>query len=416
MDLIFIRIINRLSIVFSLIGLLMTNSYRSVFDNFILFLWTSSIALLTYFLKNKNNKNKIIPIFIMYLPMMNVKSFIDGAYVFSIITTAVITIIKMDDEITYYEYLDEFSKGKKLFIGLLVVSLLIMSIEVFNKEVALYAIIYLITSILLLRVLRYREHSRDYKEFNRKNIIYAAVVSIVSFILSFDRVREIIFKLISTISKYAAGAFWLAFGWFFKLIIYLLLKPFEYLKNIAERDEKKKQLINNLLKNNKDQIHKKADIPNQSEFMVFIYKMVVLLVVLLIILFVLYKIFNNKKARKVKNFDYEETREFITGENNKEKAPLSKFIKKLKPGTYREQIRVIYKKFILKTKKAGINIEKNDTTLDINTKAGGLYEKTLVEYLREIYIKVRYSSYEPDKETRDNFITAFKKLYKGGEK
>ncbi|EYE89022.1 hypothetical protein Q428_04870 [Fervidicella metallireducens AeB] len=416
MDLIFIRIINRLSIVFSLIGLLMANVNMSVFDSFILFLWTSSIAMLTYYLKNKNDKYKIIPILIMYLPMINAKSFIDGAYVFSIITATVITIVKMDGEITYYEYLDEFSKGKRVFIGLFIVSLLMMSIEVFNKKVALFAIIYFITSVLLLRVLRYKEHTKDYRGFNRKNIIYAALVSLVSFILSFDRVREAIFKLISTITKCAAEVFWLAFGWFFKFIIYILLKPFEYLKNIVEEDAKKKQLINNLLKNNKEQIHKKTVMENNPEFLQLIYKTIIFLVTLLIILFVLNRIFNNRKAKKIKNTDYEETREFIVDEKNKERISLTKLLKKLKPGTYREQIRLIYKKYILKTKKLGIIIEKNDTTLDINAKAEGLYEKKLIEYLRETYIKVRYSSYKPDKETRDNFISVFKKLSKVREK
>ena len=153
----------------------------------------------------------------------------------------------------------------------------------------------------------------------------------------------------------------------------------------------------------------KRMLENDSGLPIWLTKLLSIVSKLLIIILIIYLIkrvlkkyvLYNKKEEKA----YIEEREYIDIKDEKAKKER---ISIFEPRDIGEKIRYYYKKYLIKIQKKGINIENSDTSLDINMKAEGDFDKKGIKELRDIYIETRYG----EKEANETMAEDVKRLYK----
>lgn len=372
-----------------------------------LFALSSVITFLCCFLKMKNKKLYYIPVLIIMLNLIFDHS------VSSFFFTAVVMIfnfyfIKKDIfKLDYRMLIDEFRAGFAAVIIIFLFALVTRSTAAFGRVSAPFLIVYLISSVTLLRSLRNSEFTEKRKFVNTSNFAYCTLVILISFILGIEQVRTGIFNMIAAIYFKIIDILVFLLSHVFAFVGYFLEYFFEFLKKLLLQKGSSKAF---------DSFRNSTSNDSENPFKNHISKVLVdsagfhIIMEILLIAFILY-LFYRMFTKRIHSAKYEEqfteSKDFILFHKSGSKKSLRRF---LKPAAYRDYVRYYYSKFLKLAEKYNTGITKSDTTLDINKKARTNFSKDALDDMRSIYIKARYSSTDVGNDDVNRIRKNYKKL------
>jgi hypothetical protein len=210
-------------------------SPENVGNNGLIYMWLCAAAFSINALKRRKSKLFLLPAACVFLSLLFAKVLDDYIYIgaFSIIACYLgIWGIKSINYDTEYEIL---RKGIVLCAGTLFMSIITTNIVLFNKFSAQFIIIFLVSSVLLLRTLRNIQYNGDSSEARKINNRYSILIIVLSAILSISYVREIVVNAVKySFSLVTEGFMWL-FSWFFLGIGYVLAIASKALARLIEK-------------------------------------------------------------------------------------------------------------------------------------------------------------------------------------
>lgn len=415
--LLYLNLISHISLTFSILSfafIIISNPNFNEFTFFILF----SISCLALYLR-KNKTLFFLSLFLFIIPIILAHSLFD--IIFIVIFSLFVFRLLYSDlrEIKYGEYVDYFKKSLPIIFIILFISLLLRySPEKFlyiEKFVFPYILIYFIISIFLLRTLRYLEYNPLDKKIIVINLRYSIIVILSSIILSIPSIRNIIFTALSTAFYFLLNIFIVILGIAFIIVGYFLQKLIFYLilfltsKKIIKINPQKFEPIGPKIENILKLLmgKGKTSLTFLDTLIIIGFSVLIISIAVSIIFWLLKKESTNFKKEEI----YKEEKEFIFPDKNF----IQKFLSRFKRERDYNIIREYYKKYLMESKKRGIEILPSNTTLDIYEKTKNIFDSEILARIREIYIFVRYNIKEPSSQLVKEFLSFYKKLV-GGKK
>ncbi len=306
---------------------------------------------------------------------------------------------------------DIFVKG----LGVVVIIMLLMLIQgntnLIGVNYTFYILIFLFSSIYLLRTLRHLQYNNDERELRKFNLSYALFILIGAFILGSAVVRGFLGHLLWRIYDVLVWIFVYLLSWLALPIGYLIklladgLHVFG-LKGLQTSIEISGTPLENLTQN------AAGVAPDFLEKLRGILRVPVKILIVVLLLFSLFKLLRRLNDWGRETEEYSESRESILslGERTSRFPKISGLFVPRNGG---EAIRHYYKQFLHFSLKKEINIEQSDTTLEINKKGERHFDKDVLETMRTIYIQVRYGGETCGEETVRNFRSLLKRLVQG---
>lgn len=424
----YLKIISNISLIFGIFGFLLNSigmlNNVELHHTEILYLWTVLNSLFIYRFYSK----KIISIplgFLLFSPLLFMRDTLDIVFVSIIGLYSIYLLSRIIKRLTYGSSVEEFEKAVPIIIAITIISIGISlafpdKAIIYSRSVLPYLVVYLVSTIILLRTLRYIEYSSsENKDINKVNLAYSIGIISLSFTLSLPAVRALIWRGISigftyTISGFLMGLAWLIFG-----VLYILDKIVSFLgrffkpvkREIPEikMDELTKRIFNmTRMGEGREIIKEKTATSSSTNYILIIILGILIIIILAYIIFILFKRYESRRTPKEE--DYIETKEFITIKKEEGSNILKKFLERLRPKDSTEKIRLYYKRYLLMCKEKEIGLKESDTTLDIYSKSKEFFNKEVLPRIREIYIRVRYGLENPSNETVKEFITLYKRI------
>ncbi len=414
MGLLYLNLLSNLSFAFSILSsafIIISNITLNEFIFFILFL-ISSIAL--YLRKNKrlfflSFLFFLIPILLYYSLFDKALLLIFSLYVFQL-------LYKDLKEVKYGNFMDFFRRSLPIAFFILFISIfLIYSPEKFldvENFVLPYLFIYFVTSVFLLRILRYLEYNPLDKRIIIINMRYGIGIIFLSIILSISYIRNTIFTLILESFNFLINIFIVAFGVIFIIIGYLVQKLIHFvilflssrgiIKITPHRFE---SLDLSKIRDMFKFLMGKGKPWNLLDTLLIIgFSLLIVSIAVAIIFWLIKREGSSSKKEEI----YKEEKEFIFPDKN-----LFRRILTLIRRRDFNAIREYYKKYLLESKKRGVEILPSHTTLDIYEKTKNIFDPKILSQLREIYIFVRYNIKNPSSQLVKDFLALYKKMMEG---
>lgn len=408
-NIILLEIINFYSLIFSILNLI-SIFLGSVESNSLLFIYITAFTFILYKSKTKNKQLLFFLLFPAFIPYLFLNSINYILFISAINFCSYYFVLKIVDNINYSNASEHFTKTLYLLSVIIFIGLLSGKIHALNLVCAPYIFISLISSITLLRTLRNIELNVMNKKINRINLIYSIIISASSIILSLDYLRKSFYSILSKTYFILTELFMHVFYWVLLFIGYILSFLIIILRKLLSRlsvNNVKIQMPVTPIENIKTKDYKSiSSFINSNLVLNFLFKGLIFILIIYIII----KIFKRYNIKNKELEIYTEKKEYIKIEKNN---PLGKIKSKVlfkKPKDYSEQIRFYYLKFIKKSIKNKIEIKSSDTTSEISQKSSKIFDTEILNFLRDIYINVRYGNLKPDRSTVKSFIENYKKL------
>jgi hypothetical protein len=305
-------------------------------------MWLCAAAFAANALRRRKSKLFLLPALCIFLILFLAKSLDDYIYMgaFSIIAFYLgVWGIKGINYDTEYEIL---RRGIILCAATFFISVVSSNINLFNKNSAQYIIIFLVSSVLLLRTLRYSQYNSDSSEARKINNRYSIMIILLSAVLSISYVREIVVKAVKYTYNFIVEGFMWLFSWLFLGIGYILAIAQNALARLIARINRQwPQLFQNV------NPPKDVETPEVEEIRKALFDNVVInvilkVVIIFIILYIIIRILRYFAAKSKDEGQYFEEREFITKSSAEGQNPLKKLFSFLKPKNNNEHIRLYY--------------------------------------------------------------------------
>lgn len=406
----FIKRINDLALFFSVFNFLIALIYKpkTGLGDFALY---SSILFVIWILRRKNNNRKYsVLALLMLLVFFQVRSVYDMLYYGGLFLYGVYSVTRSKDIINYAEESSLFKKKIAVIIVMLLYAIAASEINTIETVTIPYSIIFITTSVVILRTLRYAKYNENMRNINEINIKFAAAVTLISFLLSISAVREFILSIMAVayelITNMILSIYYyicIGIGYLIKVIAVTVfgIKKLPKLKfpmqlslgdEIAgKRPDTAAELIKTVRENGNFDI---------------IMKVIGVGFVLLIII----KIMHSGAESYSKQESFKESKEKMERDNAGRRGILKGISGLVRPKSVNEYIRYYYKKFLITSVNRGADISRSDTTWEINKKTEGLYNKESLKKIRDIYIRVRYGNYMGDKSTSKEFRNCYEEM------
>ena len=381
----------------------------------------AELVLLSFFVQSIDRKMFRNLIFVaMIIPIIFFNSLTDRILIIAAYLYTIYLNLKGLTRITYGGSIDEFKNAVRIMILVVLISVVLSIISpsrlvIFNRLVFPYFMAYLVTSVILLRTLRYLEYNPSSREMNRINLRYSIAIISASFILSLEGVRGLLFKGISYIFRISVelvsiiftGILWV-FGYIFDFLFGIIGRTNVFKPKMSGL-EKKEFLPGNLNIGNRTGVPKQLEKGSGHSIPVERIILVIAgIIILLIIIYIVVRLFQKYSySRKEKKEDYIEVKEFISRETEGTNL-LQRFLSLVKPKSSLEKIRLYYKRYLKTCKENGIALRNSDTTLDIYKKSEGFFNRDIIKEMRNIYIGVRYGGVEPNQALVREFINLYR--------
>jgi hypothetical protein len=317
--------------------------------------------------------------------------------------------LKIVEGLSYYYFLDQFRKGIYICLALFIFSLLSFNFRIFESVSALYIIIYLVSSVILLRTLRFLEYNKDNKIVNRLNSIYSITMILSAFVLSLDYVRHAMVKAIAYVYSSVIDIIFYIFWWLIYSVGIAILSILRFLMSLGNSSGSDKQQItsqgNQGFNISNEHYKSLLEVFFNNYFIGIFLKVVIVCLAIYILYRMLYNMYTPVKSKE----EYVEDREFIFSEK-KANSLIKEIVNFLKSKNEYENIRYYYRKFMKLCIDKKLQIEKSDTTEDINRKSRNVFDKVNLEEFRNIYIKARYGDSKIDRDMVEKIISHYKNL------
>jgi hypothetical protein len=407
MWLIFLDLLARVSFLFSLIGtaVILLYNLKIYYISYLSLVFVLFIGVLI----KRRYKNLV---FLPFLLLLFVPVSIYEKLFLLILGGLTLFLLYTQRDVTYGLVLEHFNKTYPIALLLFLVTFIMRYIStskfiVLESVVSSSLLMYFVSSIILLRTLRYLEHKPEDKNLMSLNIRYALAVLIFSMFLSIPFVRERLFWGVSYIFSFIYFIFITIISVIFIIIGYVIGKIIYFIitlmanRGLIGRSSKEIMNINpelnKFLKFLWERRHITSDL--LDKIIIVSFYILVTVTVILIIYWVMKRFYRTYKKEE----NYIEEKEFIFPSLN----PI-KVIQNLFGRSNLNPIRDYYRKYLLDSRDMGVDIRYSDTTYDVYKKTSGLFNDDSLKKMRNIYIEVRYGFGKITSE----LIKEFKKLYK----
>lgn len=404
--LILIELMSLVSYIFSLLIFIFSNKTMNNF--MIIFLWMILVSYLGVHLKKKN-KRYLHTSILMLLPAIKYHTVSD--ILFLCIATFLIYyyIFQYFGDMNFGFIKEDFIKKLAFYTIIILINFIYKFYDKMQTNHVLFMILYFISTIIFLRSLRHLEYDSNIKRISKTNSIYAIIMSVASLVFSIDKLKNGFVVGMKTAYSFITNLafkilYWplVFFGGFWEYLVKIIWQGGEVNMDLdlepksPQTDEEIADIFKRMLEND-------SGLPIWlTKLLSIVSKLLIIILIIYLIKRVLKKyVLYNKKEEKA----YIEEREYIDIKDEKAKKER---ISIFEPRDIGEKIRYYYKKYLIKIQKKGINIENSDTSLDINMKAEGDFDKKGIKELRDIYIETRYG----EKEANETMAEDVKRLYK----
>jgi hypothetical protein len=407
MWLIFLDLLARVSFLFSLIGTAVILLYNLKIY-YISYLSLVFVLFMGVLIKRRYKNFVFVPfLLLLFIPV----SIYEKLFLL-ILGGLTLFLLYTQRDVTYGLVLEHFNKTYPIALLLFLVTFIMRYIStskfiVLESVVSSSLLMYFVSSIILLRTLRYLEHKPEDRNLMSLNIRYALAVLIFSMFLSIPFVRERLFWGVSYIFSFIYFIFITIISVIFIIIGYVIGKIIYFIitlmanRGLIGRSSKEIMNINpelnKFLKFLWERRHITSDL--LDKIIIVSFYILVTVTVILIIYWVMKKFYRTYKKEE----NYIEEKEFIFPSLN----PI-KVIQNLFGRSNLNPIRDYYRKYLLDSRDMGVDIRYSDTTYDVYKKTSGLFNDDSLKKMRNIYIEVRYGFGKITSE----LIKEFKKLYK----
>lgn len=395
---ILLEIMSVVSFIYSLLTIFFP--FASISEIFIIFIWSITVSTIFAYTYRRSKTYQIIALLLLApLIFYNNMESIYFVVIAAFLIHAYITKSFMKG--SYSEYVD---KLKKTYIVYGVTCILILTINegyynFINISIP-FAIIYLMTTIILVRSIRHISTGMDMQKINQVNLRYIVMISVTSFIVTLDKLRNAIFLIIKGIYLFLIEIIMKILYYPITIMVTILNKVMEYIK--GKMMENGNDVLEQLLGESTNESSRTLK-KNAVRWGNTLVQKVIGILLIMTTIYIIYKLIIKVGERSYKGLEYTEEREYIKEPRKKKK----RFSREKYPRELNEQIRYYYRRYLEKLDKKKIQILKSDTSLDINEKAEEIFEDK-IEEIRKIYIDSRYGNKDADK----NIVEEMESLYK----
>lgn len=420
----YLKIITNISLVFGLLGFVF--SFIGILNRTELFyFWIILTSIGIYKVSSRKIFASLLSL-LPFLPALLLESALERSFIVIIGLYSLYLVFRLTKRVTYGGAVEEFEKSIPIVIMIAIVAI-VLSIAfseksiVYNNTVFPYLVVYLVSSIILLRTLRYIEYSSgEERDINRVNLAYSLSIIALSFLLSLPIVRSFMWRIISLGFTYTMTAFVFVLTWIIYTVFFIFDRLIAFLSRIfparyrgLPKIEPKELFPETLnmpdMERAKELVESKVGSSSLlDQILIIIFGIAVLIVLTYVVYILLFKRYDYRQRPKEE--DYIETKEFITMGRDKGSNIIERFLAGLRPKSPVDKIRLYYKRYLLSCREKGISLKDSDTTLDIYFKSKDFFNRNIISKIREIYIRVRYGGLSPDNETVKYFIFLFKNL------
>ncbi|MBU5313670.1 hypothetical protein KQI38_16730 [Tissierella carlieri] len=395
---ILLEIMSVVSFIYSLLTIFFP--FASISEIFIIFIWSITVSTIFAYTYRRSKTYQIIALLLL-APLIFYNN-MESIYFVVIAAFLIHTYItKSFMKGSYSEYVD---KLKKTYIVYGVTCILILTINegyynFINISIP-FAIIYLMTTIILVRSIRHISTGMDMQKINQVNLRYIVMISVTSFIVTLDKLRNAIFLIIKGIYLFLIEIIMKILYYPITIMVTILNKVMEYIK--GKMMENGNDVLEQLLGESTNESSRTLK-KNAVRWGNTLVQKVIGILLIITTIYIIYKLIIKVGERSYKGLEYTEEREYIKEPRKKKK----RFSREKYPRELNEQIRYYYRRYLEKLDKKKIQILKSDTSLDINEKAEEIFEDK-IEGIRKIYIDSRYGNKDADK----NIVEEMESLYK----
>lgn len=402
------RIFNVNSLIFTVLNMVFVLlKYGSTHD--FMFIWISVVLFFCHWAKRKYKKSQYFAPMIMLIPIAWLRALSDIVFLVIVVIIAMYFLVGRLEAYNHSVVLSEFKMGIVIICAIIGLSILSQNFNYVKNFSVPYILIYIISTIILLRTLRYLEYGGQSQKINKMNYIYTSIVTALSLILC----NQIILNAVKNFLILVISVIKLLFTWILQSLegiatqIYLIYhRIFSSAPDII-MDKSENEIIESL----KSFENSNIDAP-ANEVSSQIFTNIISVILIIVICYIIFKIYSRQGKIKSIETKYTESKEFIFKESKENRRRLKRFVDFFKIKSKEEKIRLYYSKFVKNCEERNIQILPSDTTKDINIKARAVYDSKLIGEIREIYIRVRYGQYKVDGITYKKFVKCYTELMK----
>ncbi len=350
-----------------------------------------SVFLMQYFMyKKKRNILLLIPSIIAIAMNLLAYNVVSAGYN----SIYIIFIIMLFNKIEYEEINYEIYKSrvkKSIYILIAIGGIIYLGDKALAQDVLRFYLIYLVSSIILLR--EARKYSS--KITSKKSVLFNIAIILSVILLSMDR----IYNFIAMILKYL----WIGISFILNeifigisyIIAYIILRPLIFILKLLLSHLVNKGVLNNLKKNNDTYSSNSSNLLKQTDSGSGLLLVIILkIIVVIIIAFLLYKAYERYVKKTNSGGEGEVHKEMIMREKKSKESYLARIMKMFKRETdVRNKIFNIYQKF--QSKMSDLEIYKpNMTASQLSSEA-----KTQIDHieainsLTSIYNEAKFSNH-----------------------
>lgn len=392
-NILMLEIISVLSFIFALLNIIF--KFASLSQMFLLFLYSTALVMLVSYLQKKNSLYRVLSL-LLFVPFLYFKS--KPAFWFFLYLTALMSLY------TYkslgkgnYEHFSRRLKLSFTIISAITIFVVIFSnFRDFIMPGVAFAVLYLLSSIILVRSLRHMESGMDIDKLNNINLRYIVLIGILSIAMTIEPLRNMVGFLMSKVYSVIINGIIAIIYLPVRLFAFLIEKAIDWLTrgefgdvelevpemSYGESGAKYAELI-------------------ESNLVREVLLSILSLIAFIVVIYVAYKILSKIGDRNHEGLEYREEREYIKSTTRKKRRLFERYPKDLKG-----QVRYYYRKYLRKLNKNDIEIKSSHTSLDIKESSKNISKNA--SKIRSIYIKARYNG----EDIKAEDVEMMKKAYK----
>jgi len=324
--------------------------------------------------------------------------------------------VNTETNINYGFAVDYFKRTSSLGLLTFVISFLMrfISTSKFNtiENLVIPALLlYFVTTVFLLRILRSLEYKPEDKKIISINIRYAFLFIILSFSLSVPFIRDKLFYAFNFLFSLLFWGFTSLISVVFIIVAYIGGKIAYYIlsflasSDVLSRTMGREVKLSPILKDITRLLRERPNI--QSDFLDNVLRISYYILVIGGVIFIIFWILRRVRNSAKREENYIEEKEFILPSIN----PIQKLFSLFR-GSNLGVIREYYRKYLLESREKGVEINPSDTTFDIYNKTLYIFDSNATKRMRDIYIRVRYGLENISSELSKEFISLYESLHK----
>ena len=388
-----LEIISVLSLAFAVLNTIFT--FTSLSQMFVLFLYSVVTTIILVYLQKKNKWYRALTILLL-LPLLYFKDKSAFWFLLYLTTFTFVYIIKSLGKGNY----EHFSRRLKTsFVIIAAITVFAVLFDFFRDSImpgVAFVVIYLLSTIILVRSLRHIESGMDMDKLKKINLRYLIIIGVLSIALTIDSIRNVVGFILSNIYGIVVDGAMAILLIPIRIFSLLIEKLIEWISKGEEGEFGIEAPEMKFVENGANYTSLiKSDVFKETLFNILS------LAAFILIVYILYKILSKVGNRNHEGLKYREEREYIKADTRKKRRFFERY-----PKAFKEQVRYYYRKYLRALEKKKVDINNSDTSLDIKKSSKDVFKNT--DEIREIYIKARYG--DEDIEAKD--VEKIRRLYK----